>query len=144
MPPSIALDDARPRTGISGSKAGDVDGTEDGVSDGQGLDSQGGALSTLGLPSSVTPAATVDETHRVALLVRKAGESGAGAGGGSASAPGSMKGKLGSGMWSSLGMRGVSMGGGGGSEGESTSALGGGGFGVDARRYVEGLLSLNR
>ena len=59
---------------------------------------------------------------------------------------------MGSGMWSSLGMRGL---GGGGGNGDSPSAGGGageegngatgmGGFGVDARKYVEGLLSLNR
>lgn len=143
MPPSIALEDARPGRGSAGSEGGDLDGAQDESSGAQRLDSQGGALSTLGLESSITPAATVDETHRVALLVRKAGENGAGAGT-SASGTGSAKGRLGSGMWSSLGMRGVSGSGNGGSDGESATALGGGGFGVDARRYVEGLLSLNR
>jgi hypothetical protein len=47
-------------------------------------------------------------------------------------------------MWSSLGMRGVAGGGGSEGEGAGTASLGGGGFGVDARRYVEGLLSLDR
>jgi hypothetical protein len=52
---------------------------------------------------------------------------------------------LGSAVWSSLSIKGVVGGGaGGGSEDENPAALGGGGFGIDARRYVEGLLSLNR
>lgn len=143
MPPSIALDDARPGRGSAGSEGGDFDGAQDESSGAERLDSQGGAISTLGLGSSVMPTPTVDETHRVALLVRKAGENGVGAGA-SASGTGSAKGRLGSGMWSSLGMRGVSGSGNGGSDGESATALGGGGFGVDARRYVESLLSLNR
>jgi hypothetical protein len=137
MPPSIAQDDARP----TASEAGGDDTVE---SSDRGLDSQGGAISTLGLANSFTPAKTVVDTHRVAFLVRKAGENGSGSG---AAASGAAQGKsrLGSSMWSSLGMRAVSGGGvGGGSEGESTTALGGGGFGIDARRYVEGLLSLNR
>lgn len=143
MPPSIALDDARPGPSGSGSEAGG-DGDNDVESSGYGLDSQGGAISTLGLASSFTPAKTVGEMHRVAFLVRKAGENGSGVGA-SASGAGQGKSRLGSAMWSSLGMRAVSGGSGGGSsEGESTSALGGGGFGIDARRYVEGLLSLNR
>lgn len=142
MPPSIALDDARPGGGGSGSEVGEGDG--DGEMESGGLDSQGGALSTVGWTHSVTPGAVVGDTHRVAFLVRKAGEGGSGSGG-SVSGAGSAKGRLGSVMWSSLGMRAVSGGGGGGSsEGESTAALGGGGFGIDARRYVEGLLSLNR
>ena len=144
MPPSIALDDARPGLSSSGSEAGGDD-TAERESSGQGLDSQGGAISTLGLANSFTPAKTAGETHRVAFLVRKAGENGSGSGA-SASGAGQGKSRLGSSMWSSLGMRAVSGGGGGGggSEGESTTALGGGGFGIDARRYVEGLLSLNR
>jgi hypothetical protein len=148
MPPSIALDDARPGAGGSGSQASaDVGGGSAGEtresSSGRGyrLDSQGGALSTLGFTNSVTPNATVADTHRVAFLVRKAGENGLGSGG-SASAAAQGKGRLGSSMWNSLGMRGIS--GGGGTEGEGAAALGGGGFGVDARRYVEGLLSLDR
>lgn len=142
MPPSVALDDARPGPGGSGSKTDGDDDTED--SSGPGLDSQGGAISTLGIPSSLKPAKSVEDTHRVAFLVRKAGENGSGSGG-SASGAGQGKSRLGSAMWSSLGMRAVSGGGsGGGSEGESATALGGGGFGIDARRYVEGLLSLNR
>jgi len=141
MPPSVALDDARPGPGGSGSEVGGDDTAESG----EGLDSQGGAISTLGIPSSLKPAKLAEETHRVAFLVRKAGENGSGSGG-SVSAAGQSKSRLGSAMWSSLGMRAVSGGGGGGggSEGESTTALGGGGFGIDARRYVEGLLSLNR
>jgi hypothetical protein len=137
MPPSVAQDDARPAQSEAGG-----DGTAE--SSDRGLDSQGGAISTLGLASSFTPAKTVGETHRVAFLVRKAGENVSGSGA-AASGAGQGKSRLGSAMWSSLGMRAVSGGGGGGgSEGESTTALGGGGFGIDARRYVEGLLSLNR
>lgn len=137
MPPSLASDDARPGHGGSGSEVGGDTPEE------SGLDSQGGAYSTLGLPSSLRPTATVGETHRVAFVVRRAGENGAGSG--VASGAGQGKGRLGSAsaVWSSLGMRGVS-GGGGGSEGDGGAALGGGGVGVDARRYVEGLLSLNR
>ena len=124
------------------------------------LDSQGGAHSTVGQSSVTAFGPSVGETHRIAFLVRKAGESGSGSGGGSASAvrSGSSSGGggvgryMGSGMWSSLGMRGL---GGGGGNGDSPSAGGGageegngatgmGGFGVDARKYVEGLLSLNR
>jgi hypothetical protein len=127
------------------------------------LDSQGGAHSTVG-QSSVTAAGTsVGETHRVAFLVRKAGESGSGGSGtGGASAVksgssgvgglgGGVGRYMGSGMWSSLGMRGIGGGssenpssgsGGGGDEGNGATGMGG--FGVDARKYVEGLLSLNR
>jgi hypothetical protein len=137
MPPSIAQNDARP----TASEAGGDDTLE---SSDRSLDSHGGAISTLGFASSFTPAKTVDETHRVAFLVRKAGENGSGSDA-AASGAAQAKSRLGSAMWGSLGMRAVSGGRGGGvSEGESTTALGGGGFGIDARRYVEGLLSLNR
>jgi hypothetical protein len=143
MPPSIALDDARPGAGGSGSQAQTDDGeTQEGS--GYRLDSQGGALSTLGLANSVNQAKTVGQTHRVAFLVRKVGENSSGSGG-SASGAGQGKGRLGSAVWSSLSIKGVVGGGaGGGSEDENPAALGGGGFGIDARRYVEGLLSLNR
>ena len=173
LPPSIALDDARPLEdrGRAGGRRG-VGESDDGESDaevkqpaqsGAGgwlLDSQGGAHSTVGQSSVTAFGPSVGETHRIAFLVRKAGESGSGSGGGSASAvrSGSSSGGggvgryMGSGMWSSLGMRGL---GGGGGNGDSPSAGGGageegngatgmGGFGVDARKYVEGLLSLNR
>jgi hypothetical protein len=174
LPPSVALDDARPLED-RGRGGGDGGGgnADDGASDtevtqaaesGAGwlLDSQGGAHSTVG-QSSVTAAGTaVDQTHRVAFLVRKAGESGGGSGSASAAKSGSGSGGgggvgryMGSGMWSSLGMRGIggggdssssSGGGGGGGAGEEGNggAAGMGGFGVDARKYVEGLLSLNR
>jgi hypothetical protein len=98
----------------------------------------------LGLANSVNQAKTVGQTHRVAFLVRKVGENSSGSGG-SASGAGQRKGRLGSAVWSSLSIKGVVGGGaGGGSEDENPAALGGGGFGIDARRYVEGLLSLNR
>jgi hypothetical protein len=152
MPPSIATDDARPGRGGSGSVA-DAD-ADDGEgyraeSSGYDLDSQGGAISTLGLASSFTPVNALGrDRHRVAFLVRKAeanNGSGSGSGSGAASgAGGSGRGRLGSAMWSSLGMRGVAGGGGSEGEGAGTASLGGGGFGVDARRYVEGLLSLDR
>jgi hypothetical protein len=148
MPPSVALDDARPGGGGSGSQAsadegGGGDGETRQSSSGHGhrLDSQGGALSTVGFANSVTPNTTVADTHRVAFLVRRAGENGLGSGASTSSAA-QGKGRLGSSVWNSLGMRGIS--GGGEGEGESSVALGGGGFGVDARRYVEGLLSLDR
>lgn len=180
LPPSVASDDARPNDGGGGGGGeGDGKGDDDGASDtevqnsqgggGWHLDSQGGAHSTVGQSSLVTPAPTVGETHRVAFLVRKAGESSGGGsgGGGSVSAGKSASGSggggggavgrlVGSGMWSSLGMRGISGGGnngnsdspgsGGGGTGEEGNggASGLGGFGVDARKYVEGLLSLNR
>lgn len=167
------MDDARPLEdrGRAGGRRG-VGESDDGESDaevkqpaqsGAGgwlLDSQGGAHSTVGQSSVTAFGPSVGETHRIAFLVRKAGESGSGSGGGSASAvrSGSSSGGggvgryMGSGMWSSLGMRGL---GGGGGNGDSPSAGGGageegngatgmGGFGVDARKYVEGLLSLNR
>jgi len=201
LPPSVALDDARPSPGGGGGgggggRVGDGNGDGDGDGDdgrsdtevqpsqsgGAGwlLDSQGGAHSTVGhssLLASGPPA--VGETHRVAFLVRKAAGESAGAGGsgsgsgigsGSAGKNGSGSGGvgrlMGGGMWSSLGMRGIGggggggggadsgngnnggggSGGGGGSVGDESSggATGMGGFGVDARKYVEGLLSLNR
>jgi hypothetical protein len=178
LPPSIALDDARPleERGRGGARNAEEE-EDDGASktevkqsaaaeSGAGwlLDSQGGAHSTVG-QSSVTKAGTsVGETHRVAFLVRKAGESGSGSGSASSAVKSGSSGGgglgggvgryMGSGMWSSLGMRGI--GGGGSSESPSSGsggaageegnggAAGMGGFGVDARKYVEGLLSLNR
>jgi len=171
LPPSVALDDARPLEDRGrGGGGGGVSERDDGASDtevkqaaetGAGwlLDSQGGAHSTVGQSSVLAPGPSVGETHRVAFLVRKAGESGSGSGSGSALAgkSGSSSGGggvgryMGSGMWSSLGMRGLGGGnsdspasgsGGGGDESNGASNLGG--FGVDARKYVEGLLSLNR
>lgn len=145
LPPSVALDDARPEDGSA--EQGDEEAGSK-ARESEGLDSQGGAKSTLGIPTSVAAKPSVEETHRVAVLVRKAGETAVQAksvGGG-----GNGGGRLGSGMWSSFGIRGVSGGGNGdgnaGGYGEDNGANGGalGGFGVDARKYVEGLLSLNR
>ena len=176
LPPSVAQDDARPNYGGGGGGGNEDDGRSDTEvqqsESGAGwlLDSQGGAHSTVGQSSLLAPGRpSVGETHRVAFLVRKAGEGG-GSGSGSASAGkngsvgggggGSGVGRyVGSGMWSSLGMRGIGGGGGGGDGGNGNGkspssggaeeegnggAAGMGGFGVDARKYVEGLLSLNR
>ncbi|KAM0715638.1 hypothetical protein Q7P37_009136 [Cladosporium fusiforme] len=144
LPPSVPLDDARPEGDSAASP--DSDEANPTARKSAQLDSQGGARSTLGIPSTVAPRASVENTHRVAILVRKAGETGSALAKGG---PASGGGRMGSGMWSSLGIRGSSGAGGGGgaaAAGEENGANAGalGGFGVDARKYVEGLLSLNR
>lgn len=135
LPPSVASDEARPE--------GDSQPAESGEESSEQLDSQGGAISTLGLASSLTPRAKVKDTHRIAVLVRKATvDAGAGQ---QAQGKAGAGGRMASGMLSSLGMRagsGNAAGGNGGGEDSGAGALGG--FGVDARKYVEGLLSLNR
>ena len=82
------------------------------------------------------------DMSRTAFLVRKSSDTGAGAGASTISSAGS---RVASGMWSSLGWRSVSVDetAGGASAGWGPAALTGG-IGIDARRYVEGLLSLNR
>ncbi|OQO05232.1 hypothetical protein B0A48_08999 [Cryoendolithus antarcticus] len=86
-----------------------------------------------------TPAPVViQDTHRIAFLVRRANDA-------SSSAKASTGSRVASGMWSSLALRGPateeSTGGAGAGWGPAALA---GGIGVDARKYVEGLLSLNR
>ncbi|KAL1586813.1 hypothetical protein WHR41_04606 [Cladosporium halotolerans] len=134
LPPSVAQDDAKPDDGST------VQQSEENAGSNQ-VDSQGGPRSTLGLVDSIIPAPRVDQTHRVAILVRKADDSASGP----TQTKASVGSRMGSGMWSSLGMRGASSSNAAGGNGEASGAVGGlGGFGVDARRYVEGLLSLNR
>ncbi|KAK6428620.1 hypothetical protein LTR95_015234, partial [Oleoguttula sp. CCFEE 5521] len=85
-----------------------------------------------------TPAPVVKDTHRIAFLVRRANDA-------SSSVKASTGSRVASGMWNTLALRGPATeektGGAGAGWGPAALA---GGIGVDARKYVEGLLSLNR
>ncbi|KAK6432268.1 hypothetical protein LTR95_011563 [Oleoguttula sp. CCFEE 5521] len=89
-------------------------------------------------PPTHTPAPVIQDAHRIAFLVRRGNDA-------SSSAKASTGSRVASGMWSSLALRGPATeektGGAGAGWGPAALA---GGIGVDARKYVEGLLSLNR
>lgn len=133
LPPSIPADDERPTTHPTSSHAVTSDKRH------TSLTTPALGESTLGIPSTV-PAPPAD-THRIAFLVRKAGD--ATTTKSSAKISSSASGRLASGMWNPL-----SLGRGNADTGGSKDSWGPGalanGIGFDARGYVEGLLSLNR